>query len=181
MSRRTLYLGTILILVFAPFAKCQAQEPGQTGSCQRFVCNTGFRGDECHKVMTALRRVLARYNAEQLGAWTWVVVRTDDWKELMRARHFSTEAPAITYLPHRQTFFDEALFSRPTLRTMELDATWNLSMEDLLDKAVRHELAHALCGERSEIEAAKFENQLRDHVALACGLGAKARIEIAKR
>jgi hypothetical protein len=181
MSRRTLYLFAVLSISIASFGPCQAQETGQRGSRQQFVCNTGFRADECHKAMTALRQVLARYNAEELGPWTWVIVRSDDWKDLMKARHFSSDAPAITYLTHRQTFFDAALFSKPSLRAMELDATWNMSMENLLDKAVRHEMAHALCGERSEVEAAKFENQLRDHVALACGVRTKARIEIAKR
>jgi hypothetical protein len=181
MNRRTVSLATVLVVIFASATDCHAQAQTAAVVRQQFVCNTGFGTEECHRVMVMLRRVLARYNAEQLGDWTWVVVRTEDWKKLMKARQFSVDAPAITYLPHRQTFFDEALFSKASLRTMELDATWNMSMEELLDKAVRHELAHALCGERSEVEAARIEDRLRIQSAPACGLPQKPRIEIAKR
>jgi len=127
---------------------------------QHFVCNTGYTLEKCHVEMEILRKALAKYPTAALGEWTWVLVRSEDWKPLLLVRHFNSSNPACTFLPAKETFLEEALVLPMSSRGVELSVVWHMSMENLLDLAVRHELGHALCLERDEAEA--------DRVAALC-------------
>jgi hypothetical protein len=167
MGFRTARFGSIAIWGIFIASVTHAQAPvGRP--VQHFICHTGFTEEQCRSRMVILRRVLDRYHAEQLGEWSWVLVRTVDWIEILSKRGFGSGSPAFTYLPANETFFDEALTARDCIRGLELTQTWNMSVEELLDKAVRHELAHALCRERDEAETGLLEERLRTGKILTC-------------
>jgi hypothetical protein len=77
-------------------------------------------------------------------------------------------SPAFTALDQRETFFEEALASPVPERRAELIRQWSLSMDDLLNLAVTHELRHALCNERDERKADHYGEQLRTGEAIEC-------------
>ena len=72
--------------------------------------------------MTVLRKTLERYPVEALGEWTWVLVHTDDWKQVLSDRKLNTNTPALSYLPKRETFLDGALVVKASIRGVELSA-----------------------------------------------------------
>jgi hypothetical protein len=94
------------------------------GSKQHFVCNVGYTPNDCLIAMTAFRKVLARYPAGDLGDWTWVLVRSEDWKRILLERGLNPDSPAFSYLPKRETFFDGSLVVGVSSRGAELSATW---------------------------------------------------------
>ena len=110
-----------------------------------------------------------RYHADELGEWSWVLVRTTDWEELLSVRGFDAGTPAFTYLPANETFFDDALTTGDSIRGFQLTMIWQMPIEELLDKAVRHELAHAFCREKDEFKARVLEDRFRVRTPLACG------------
>lgn len=118
--------------------------------------------------MSVLRTALARYPVEALGDWKWVLVRTEDWKQILAMRGFDTNRPAFSYLPKRETFLDGSLVTRVSSRGVELRMIWHMSIEELLDLAVRHELAHALCNEHDESKADQAATALKNGVTLPC-------------
>jgi hypothetical protein len=130
-------------------------------SLQHFACDIGYTPTDCQVAMTVLRKTLGRYPVEALGEWTWVLVRTEDWKRLLSERKFDPNHAAFSYLPKRETFLDGALVVKTSMRGVELSAIWHMAVEDLLDLAIRHELAHALCNERDESKADRAAIGLR--------------------
>ena len=144
-------------------ASAQKQDP-----MQHFACNTGYTPQECQAATAVLRKALSRYSAEALGEWTWVLVRTEDWKQLLSARRFDSNHPAFSYLPKRETFLDGALVVKTSIRGVELGAIWHMPVEDLLDFAIRHELAHALCNEVDESKADRIAIALKNGTPLSC-------------
>jgi hypothetical protein len=66
--------------------------------------------------MLILRRVLNGYHADELGEWSSVLVRTREWEQILSIRGFDTGSPAFTYLPARETFFDDALTQAESIR-----------------------------------------------------------------
>lgn len=135
---------------------------------QHFVCNTGYSLEQCHQQMSVLRPLLDNYGAGRLGDWTWVLVKSDDWKEFQLQHRMDPDSPAFTVLDRRETFFEEALVSPVTVRRVELVRQWSLGMDDLLKLAVTHELGHALCNEKNEKKADAYGEQLRKGIALVC-------------
>jgi hypothetical protein len=77
---------------------------------QRFVCNTGYKVSECLQQLGTLKSALGPYGAEKLGAWTWVLVKSEDWKPIVQRLGGNTDSPAFTVLEKRQTFLEEVLF-----------------------------------------------------------------------
>jgi len=49
-----------------------------------------------------------------------------------------------------------------------LSMMWHMPVEDLLDLAIRHELAHALCNESDESKADGGAITLKNGTALSC-------------
>jgi len=118
--------------------------------------------------MGALRPLLNRYGAGRLGDWTWVLVKSDDWKTMQRSHRMDPDSPAFTVLDRRETFFEEALVSPVTERRVELVRQWSLGMDELLNLAVTHELGHAFCNEKNEKKADAYGEHLRKGEAVQC-------------
>jgi len=130
-------------------------------SGQEFHCHTGYPLAQCKKDILQLKSVLTRYPIEALGRWTWVLVRSDDWKPISRMLRLNPDSPAFTALEPRETFVEEALFLHHPERTSELMREWQRSMPALLELAVSHELGHAICEEPNEATADRFGEDLR--------------------
>ena len=130
-------------------------------SNQEFHCHTGYRLSDCQKEIAQLKTVLARYPAEELGHWTWILVRSEDWKPIVRGLRLNPESPAFVALEQRETFLEEALFGHEVLRGAELADEWQLPLNQLLSLAVTHELGHAICDEHDEAAADRFGEELR--------------------
>jgi hypothetical protein len=173
------------ILVVMPFAFSAYPLAAQTNSIastpkqvtkQHFVCNVGYTPRECEVDMTVLRKTLKRYRLEALGEWTWILVRTEDWKQLLSERRFDPNHPAFSYLPKRETFLDGALIVRASVRGAELAVIWHMPIEDLFDLAIRHELAHALCNDPDETKANHGAIALKNGTPLSCRIIEQASV-----
>jgi hypothetical protein len=161
------------LLVPLAFLVFQFQAPNVVAaqtqvSTLHFACNVGYTLQECQAATAALRRALARYPVEGLGKWTWVLVRTEDWKQILSVRGFDTNHPAFSYLPKRETFLEGSLLAGGSIRGTELSVIWHMPVEDLLDLAIRHELAHALCNEPDELKAERAATALKNGMPLSC-------------
>jgi len=118
--------------------------------------------------MSVLRPLLEKYGAGRLGDWTWVMVKSDDWKALQRGHRMDPDSPAFSVLDRRETFFEEALVSPVTTRRIELVRQWSLGMDDLLNLAITHELGHAFCNEKNERKADAYGEELRRGETVTC-------------
>lgn len=139
-----------------------------TQAGQEFFCAGPYTVAECQVQTAFLRAVLQKYDAEKLGKWTWVLIRSDDWIQLVSQLHLDPASPAFSHLEHRQTFFDEALLVHKPKRELELATKWNIPFGNLLDFAVSHELGHAFCLESDEIRAERFGQLLRKSLPTVC-------------
>jgi hypothetical protein len=139
-----------------------------TPAGQEFLCVGPYSVPECNTQIALLQAVLRRYDSEKLGRWTWVLVRSEDWKQIVSLIHLDPASPAFSHLERRQTFFDEALLAlRPKLE-LELVTKWNIPFDQFLDFAVSHELGHAFCNESDEIKAELFGRRLRKRLPNMC-------------
>lgn len=135
---------------------------------QQFVCNVGYSIQQCHEQMSVLRSLLAKYGANRLGDWTWVLVKSEDWKSLLQLHGMDPNSPSFSFLSRRQTFFDEAMVAPVPGRSAELIREWSRSLDGLRDLAVTHELGHALCNERNERKADAYGQLLREGHTVIC-------------
>jgi hypothetical protein len=135
---------------------------------QKFVCNTGYTQKQCDEEMVVLRKALANYPVAQLGNWTWILVRSEDWKAIKLAG-LDPGSPAFTVFQKRETFFEEALVSQVPVRGRALVLKWNMGTRDLLDLAIRHELGHALCNDANERNADRVAKLLEQERTISCG------------
>lgn len=140
-------------LLSQPATLPQRSAPAVAGAQQRFVCNTGYSQERCREQMKVLREVIGRYHGEALGEWTWVLVRSGDWKEIKSRLGLDPGSPAFSVLKVRQTFVEEALVAPVPGRSAELMKHWSSSIDELLQLAVTHEMGHALCNEEDEHRA----------------------------
>jgi len=170
----SLLAGMLMVIPFVFSAYPLAAQINGTASTQNqapkqhFVCNTGYTPEECQAATAVLRKAQARYPVDALGEWTWVLVRTVDWKQILSDRKFDSNHPAFSYLPKRETFLDGALVVRSSTRGAELSAIWHMPIENLLDLAIRHELAHALCNDPDETKADRAAVALKNGTPLSC-------------
>ena len=88
--------------------------------------------------------------------------------------------PAFTILDKRETFFEAALVKKESSRGVQLRNLWRMPVEDLLDLAVRHEIAHALCNERNETKTRLAATALKQEKLLSCQATLVAREAVAK-
>ena len=158
--RAGLQIAAQVLLAFQSQTVAKAGPP-VGAPVQRFVCNTGYSLSKCQADMAVLRKTLAKYPAADLGEWTWVLVRSADWKYIVMPRGIDPDSPAFTYLPKRETFIEEALVASVPQRMGELIWRWGMNTDDLLDLAVAHELGHALCNESSEMKARRAAKALQ--------------------
>ena len=144
-------------------------------SGQEFHCHTGYPLQQCQKDILQLKSILTHYPVQVLGHWTWVLVRSQDWKPIMRMLRLSPDSPAFTALELRETFLEEALFVHDPERTSELMMEWQSSMPKLLERAVSHELGHAFCSEPAETIATRIGEDLRKGLIPGCHNSSQAR------
>jgi hypothetical protein len=154
--------------------------PKDEATPPRFVCDTGYTLEKCNEDMAVLRVALAKYPVAQLGNWTWVLVRSQDWKAILLPRGLNPDSPAFSYLKKRVTFIEEALVKDVPVRRRELLLNWRMSIGDLLDLSIAHELAHALCGEKDEAKANQAAERLLDGKSPSCGVDLEAKIRAGK-
>jgi len=169
----------LFLLPVLPQARASVS-PKDDASLQRFVCDTGYTLERCNQDMSVLRTALAKYPVKQLGNWTWVLVRSQDWKAILLPRGLNPDSPAFSYLEKRVTLVEEALVAEVPVRRRELLLKWRMTIGELLDLSIAHELAHGLCSEKDEaktIEAAKI---LLDGKSPSCGVDLEAEIRAGK-
>ena len=142
---------------------------------QEFHCHTGYSLAQCQKDVLQLKRVLTHYPVERLGRWTWVLVRSQDWKPISHILGLNPDSPAFSAMEPRETFLEEALFAHDSLRTSELMDEYRMSIPRLLELAVTHELGHAFCDEPNEAVADHFGNELRNGRLPPCRVSKEAR------
>ena len=170
----SLLTGILMVMPFVFSAYPLAAQTNGNASAQKqapnqhFACYVGYTPRECQVAATVLRKTLARYPVEALGEWTWVLLRTEDWKQVLSERRFDSNNPAFSYLPKRETFLDGELVVRASIRGVELSAIWHMPIEDLFDLAIRHELAHALCNDPDETKADLAATALKNRMPVSC-------------
>ena len=158
----------VLFVAFQLHAVVRAA-PADGAPRPHFVCNIGYTQQQCHEAMGVLRKVLAKYPSADLGEWTWILVRSEDWGRILQDRGFSpNRSPAFSILPKRETFLEGALVTKVSLRSAELSMLWGMPIEELLDLAVRHEMGHALCNELNESQADRIATMLRQRKPISC-------------
>jgi hypothetical protein len=135
---------------------------------QTFLCAAPYTAADCEKQVVMLQTTLQRYKAEKLIRWTWVLVRSEDWKPILERVHMDPNSPAFSILERRQTFFEDALLVPKPQRQIELMSKWGIGSDRLLDLAVTHELGHALCNDPDERRADRFGKRLRQKEAAIC-------------
>jgi hypothetical protein len=117
---------------------------------------------------------LQAYPTAQLGVWTWVLVRSNHWKELGGALGLDSASPAYTAIENRLTLIDESmLVQRDANRNAELIRKFDLPLSKLIDLAVTHEMGHALCGFKDEYKADAVGKRLRDRELPYCSIPGK--------
>jgi len=162
--------GTVVIFRHGVEA-APAAGPGLTESPSprmQFFCNTGYSVESCQAHVAALRRVLSTVPLQSLGEWTWVLVRSDDWRPILRRVGRDPDSPAFTILEKRQTFLEEALFVPLAGRSATLLAAFRMPLDRLLEYAVLHELGHAVCAEHDERRTREYAMQLQRHGGVRC-------------
>jgi hypothetical protein len=145
-----------------------AEDPLAT---QHFFCNTGYKLDPCLEQIAKLKTVVAKFPTEVLGNWTWVLVRSQDWKELTKTLGLNPNSPAFTCLETRTTFIEEALVAKVPGRSEELIGRWRIGMTELLNYAVEHEMGHAICHTLNEDKANYVAGILEQKRPLSCQSG----------
>lgn len=162
-------LAAIVFVSVQGFAGKDQEPLAQIAPTQRFVCNTGYSVQRCREQVAVLWSVLHKYPVQQLQGWTWVLVRSQDWKDIVVPRGLDPDSPAFTYLEKRETFIEEALLSPIEVsRRIELFEKWQLPFDRLLELAVTHELGHAICHERDERKADSYGESLRQGKTTVC-------------
>ena len=146
--------------------------PASNWTTQTFLCDNKVAVRECKSEVEILRTHLQAYPVGQLGAWTWVLVRADRWKDL----GLDSASPAYTAIEDRLTLIDESmLVEKNAIRTTELMRTFELPLPQLVDFAVTHEMGHALCGFREEGKADAVGRRIREGKLPYCSIPVKMR------
>jgi hypothetical protein len=63
---------------------------------------------------------------------------------------------------------EEALVAEVPGRRGKLLIEWGMSIQDLLDLAIAHEMGHALCNEKDEAKANRVARRLQSQQPFAC-------------
>ena len=135
--------------------------PSAVDSGVTFFCTPDYDHQACLRDLHVLAEALAGYDVTRLGGWQFVVARSNHWKETIRELGGDPGSPAFTVMDARVTVFEEALFHGTALERADLLERYRIPLDRLLDYAVTHELAHALCGEHNEGKAERMGSELR--------------------
>ena len=134
----------------------------------QFLCAQDYDRHTCLKDSIALRHALAPYPLDQLGAWSFVLAPSDDWKNLVHSLGGTPTSPAFSIIEQRTTILERSLFSANPSRNKELLLTFGVIGSALLDLAVTHELGHGICQERDERRADDYGRKLRQTKTVVC-------------
>jgi len=163
--------GTLqcLLLVAWLCLVATGQSPSSVAPSFQFHCNIGYSVRDCELHLGRLQDLLERLDLTPLGDWTWILVRSQHWKPILRRVGRDPDSPAFTILEKRQTFLEEALFQSTPDRSRTLLEKWRIPLDQLLAFAVTHELGHALCQESDEARTNEYATQLRGSGTVTCG------------
>jgi len=128
---------------------------------QHFSCEVSYAPIKCTEELAILRRSVTRYSTLALGEWTWVLVRSENWKQILRSRGLDPDSPAFTLLGRRQTYIEESLVAPERGRSRELFDRWGILTDRLLEIALTHEMGHGICGDADEDKANRVAVMLR--------------------
>jgi hypothetical protein len=175
------------LLIAVLFAGCTAQTQtlrvvpahleatGQTIKSVQFFCTQDYNRDECHQHALELRRAFRTYPLERLGMWSFVLVPSYKWKDLVHALGGSTGSPAFTIFEQRTTVMESSLFSATATRSAEFRHIFGVTGEALLELAVNHELGHCACPDQDERKADDYGRELRKGEIPDCGRTSKRK------
>jgi hypothetical protein len=149
-------------------------DPMDRATGLRFYCAEGYNSTSCREDVLKLRTELARHPVAVMGQWSFVLVSSDQWKDLVLRLGGAPVSPAFSVLGNRTTVLEQALFSPSANRAKELLAEYG-TLKDLLRVAITHELGHALCKERDERRADDYGRELRAGRVPICKGGTKTR------
>jgi hypothetical protein len=135
-----------------PSARPAALVPKHSAE-QHFGCNVTYALRKCQQDVAILKRAVTKYLSPVLGEWTWILVRSEDWKRITSPRRLDPNSPSFTFLAKKETYIEEALVVRVPGRERELMARWNMSSNTLLAFAITHEMGHGICQNASEAQA----------------------------
>jgi hypothetical protein len=165
-------LVTLPAMGFAQGNSVLRTYPASNWTTQTFLCDNRVAVSECKSEVEILRTHLQAFPVSQLGAWTWVLVRSDRWKDL----GLDSASPAYTAMEERLTLIDESmLVEKNAPRTEELMRKFELPLPALVDFAVTHEMGHALCGFKEEGKADAVGRRLREGKLPYCSIPVKMR------
>ena len=134
----------------------------------QFFCTQDYDRRACVNDALALRHALLPYPLEQLGAWSFVLAPSEDWKNLVHGLGGPPGSPAFSILEERVTVLDQSLFSWSADRGAELLHKFGVIGPPLVDLAVAHELGHGLCVEKDEHRAYDYGRGLRNGKVVHC-------------
>jgi hypothetical protein len=143
----------------------------------QFFCTQDYNRGECLQHALELRRALMTYPLERLGVWSFVLVPSYNWKDLVRALGGYTYSPAFTIFDQRTTVMESSLFSATATRSAEFLHVFGVTGEALLKLAVRHELGHSVCHDQHEREADDYGRALREGNIPDCGRTARKKTD----
>ena len=150
---------------------------GQTTKSVQFFCTQDYNRDECLHHALELRRALMGYPLERIGMWSFVLVPSYNWADLVRAVGGSTHSPAFTIFEQRTTVMESSLFSATATRNAELVHVFGVTGEALLELAVNHELGHCVCPDQNERKADDYGRELRKGKIPDCGRTSRRRTD----
>ena len=177
------------LLIAVMFAACTAQTQTlrvvpvhldttvPTPKIIQFFCTQSYDQQACLKDCVALRQALAAYPLDRLGAWSFVVVPSGDWQNLVRSLGGDPISPAFSIIEQHTTVMERSLFSATPGRHKELLLTFGAIGSALLDLAVTHELGHGICQDTDEHRADDYGRELRQRKTIDCTktLGGKTK------
>lgn len=137
----------------------------------QFFCTQDYDRQACLKDSITLRHALASYPLDQLGAWSFVLVPSGEWKNLVHGLGADPTSPAFSIIEQGTTVIEGSLFSATPSRNKELLLMFGVMGNALLDLAVTHELGHAICHDQDERRADDYGRGLREKKPVACGKG----------
>jgi len=174
-------------LIAVLFAACAAQTQtlrvvpvhlegtGQTTKSVQFFCTQDYNPDECLQHALELRQALMIYPLERLGMWSFALVPSDKWKDLVRSLGGPTHSPAFTIFEQRTTVMESSLFSATATRSAGFREVVGVTGEALLELAVNHELGHCVCHDPDERKADDYGRELREGKTPDCGRTARKK------
>jgi hypothetical protein len=166
----SILIGMLVATVVLPRTVKGSQIETDRGP-QHFVCNLGYTVKECKEQLVVLRIVVAKYRTKALGEWTWVMVKSKDWKDMMPKFGLDSDSPAFTCLETKTTFIEEVLVAKVPGRSIELITRWHMGMTELLETAVKHEMGHAICHSLDEHKAIHIAAALERKEPISCKIG----------